>query len=103
MPSTPIQHPTNGSNFFGLVEEKSVRGYVIPGAEIIRVGSPIYCEFNAMKGVRVTVVRGVVGLAILEHKAHRDDSHYSIITAYSQKNPYGTRVGSVANCIPPGA
>ena len=84
----------------GYACEDDVAKYV---AEIIRVGSPIYCEFNAMKGVRVTVVRGVVGLAILEHKAHRDDSHYSIITAYSQKNPYGTRVGSVANCIPPGA
>lgn len=147
MPKTLIQHPTNGTNFFGLVEEKSVRGYAIPGApillkrgihgprggygvrhiwarhsvdlkkrgyaseddvakyvaEIICVGSPIYCEFNAIKGVRVTVVRGAVGLAVLEHKTHRDDSHYSIITAFSQKSAHGTRVGSVANYQQPDA
>lgn len=35
MPQTLIPHPTNGTVYFGVIEEKTVRGLIIPGAPII--------------------------------------------------------------------
>lgn len=139
MPNTLIPHPTNGTNHFGLVLQKTSRGVIIPGgpivlkrgrygsggfgaahiwqrheremrkagfltetevvlyvASIICPGSALYCEFERIRDTRLTVVRGVVGTAILEHKPHDPQGPcYSVVTAYGAKNPSGTRIGKV--------
>ena len=140
MPHTLIPHPTNGTYFFGRIEEKTVKGLVIPGAPIILrrgnhgrkggfgvrhiwarheadlrkrgyeseadvsryvaaivlAGSPVYCEFERIRDPRVSIVRSSVGMAVLEYKTDRDDNCvYSVVTAFSHRNPHGTRIGSV--------
>ncbi|MNS23533.1 hypothetical protein D3C72_553510 [compost metagenome] len=77
----------------GYEGEDDVAKYV---AEIVCPGSPIFCEFDRMKDTRVTVIRSVIGLAILEYKTHGDDEHYSVVTAYAQRNAHGTRIGTVS-------
>ena len=143
MPNTLIVHPTNGTCYFGVVPEKTVRGILIPGApivlklgrhsgrggfgvrhiwarheremrargytciddvakyvaEIVRPGSPIFCEFQQIRDIRVTVVRTTTGLAVLEYKLAGDDCHYSVVTAFAQRNAHGTRIGSVGEYI----
>ncbi len=140
MPNTLILHPTNGTQFFGMVPEKRVSGVLIPGApivlklgrhggrggfgvrhiwsrhelevrargytciddvaryvaEIVRPGSPIFCEFARLRDIRVTVVRTTTGIAVLEHKQGGNDCHYSVVTAFAQRNAHGTRIGTVS-------
>ncbi|MES0197004.1 hypothetical protein [Mesorhizobium sp. M0011] len=144
MPNTLIQHPSNGTYYFGRVEEKNVRGVAIPGAPVVLKlgrhsarggfgvrhiwarhkaevlacgyveegdvpkyvaaivcpGSPVYCEFGHIGDVRVTVVRTKIGIAVLEHKIRGDDIHYSVVTAFAQRNPHGTRIGSILAHVP---
>lgn len=139
MPNTLIPHPTNGTCYFGVIPEKTVRGILVPGApivlklgrhsgrggfgvrhiwarherellsrghtciddvpkyvaDIVRPGSPIFCEFQQIREMRVTVVRTSTGVAVLEHKAIGEDRHYSVVTAFSQRNAHGTRIGTV--------
>lgn len=64
-------------------------------AEIVRPGSPIFCEFAQLRDMRVTIVRTSIGVAVLEHKEMGDDRHYSVVTAFAQRNAHGTRIGTV--------
>lgn len=74
--------------------EDDVAKYV---AEIVCQGSALLCEFETRRDTRVTVARNSVGIAILEHKTDRDGvSVYSVVTAFAQRNPHGTRVGTIA-------
>lgn len=83
---------------FGYTSEDDVPKYV---ADIVRAGSQVLCEFNGIKDTRVTVVQSRIGVAILGHDAYH--GHYSVITAYSQRDPHGTRIGSVTIYTPPAA
>ncbi|TIO79427.1 hypothetical protein [Mesorhizobium sp.] len=76
----------------GYSAEEDIAKYV---ADIVRPGSPVFCEFGHIRNVRVTVVRTTIGIAVLEHKTHGDDVHYSVVTAFAQRNAHGTRVGTV--------
>ncbi|WP_156312135.1 hypothetical protein [Methylobacterium platani] len=77
----------------GFDAESDVVHYV---ASIIVPGAPIYCEFTRMRDTRLTVVRSSTGMAILQHQPHGQIGPcYSIVTAYSGKNPHGTRIGKV--------
>ena len=141
MPQTIIPHPSNGTPFFGQIEEKNVRGFLIPAApiilrrgkasrhggfgvrhiwawhatemrtcgytredqvadyvaDIVCPGSAVLCEFEIRRDTRVTVARSAIGVAVLEHKEGRDGiCVYSVVTAFAQRNPHGTRVGSIA-------
>lgn len=77
----------------GYVCIEDVARYV---AEIVRPGSPIFCEFAQMRDIRVTVVRTGTGIAVLEHKQVGNDFHYSVVTAFAQRNAHGTRIGTVS-------
>jgi hypothetical protein len=76
----------------GYSLEEDVAKYV---ADIVRLGSPLFCEFGHIQNVRVTVVRTTIGIAVLEHKTHADNDHYSVVTAFARRNPHGTRIGTV--------
>lgn len=146
MPNTLVQHPSNGTYYFGRVAEKNVKGIVIPGApivlklgrhsprggfgvhhiwarhkaeilargysaeadvakyvaEIVCPGSPVYCEFGHIRAERVTVVRTRIGVAVLEHKTSGEETHYSVVTAFAQRNPHGTRIGTILAHLPIG-
>ena len=66
-------------------------------AWIIQTGTPIYCEFDRMRGgQRVAVVRSGRGKVILEVDRNGvGHQYYSVITAYSDTKAHGTRVGAV--------
>jgi hypothetical protein len=77
----------------GFSEENQVADYV---ASIIEPGTPIFCEFSNMKNFqRLAVVKSARGLAILEFKGTVDDGHYSVVTAYANRQTHGTLVGTV--------
>ncbi|MDM8545614.1 hypothetical protein QUF61_03880 [Candidatus Venteria ishoeyi] len=66
-------------------------------ADILQPGSPIYCEFNNIRGNhRVAVVKSTLGQAILEKKQDANNKiFYSVVTAFEGKNAHGTRIGTV--------
>jgi len=83
----------------GFLTEDDVVHYV---ATIVRPGTPLFYEHGHMRKMRVTVVRGIIGTAILEHKP--DDPIgpcYSILTAFGQRNIIGSMVGLVSPVEPP--
>ena len=83
----------------GFQTEEEVVLYV---ARIVFPGTPLYYEHGHIRGVRVTVVRGVLGTAILEHKPSDPIGPcYSIVTAFGQRNPIGSRIGSIGAIKPP--
>lgn len=76
----------------GYETKNDVANYV---ADIVRPGSSIYCEFdNIRAGLKLTVIRTVIGTAILQHQ-EKGDSHYSVLTAFSRKTANGTLIGSI--------
>ena len=75
----------------GYIAENDVAKYV---ADIVRPGSPVFCEFAHIRDVRVTVVRTAMGVAVLEYK-NIAEPHYSVVTAFARRNAHGTRIGSV--------
>lgn len=59
-------------------------------ASIVKPGSPIYCEFDTMRdSQRTQTVNVRIGTVILEYKTTRLESFYTIITAFSRKQPVG--------------
>tara|TARA_R110002049_G_scaffold119724_8_gene274044 strand:+ start:79 stop:486 length:408 start_codon:yes stop_codon:yes gene_type:complete len=82
------------------VKEMAVAGHSTAEdyvAWIIQPGTPIYCEFDRMRGgQRVAVVRSRGGKVILEvDRNELGQPYYSVITAYSDTKAHGTRVGTV--------
>ncbi len=67
-------------------------------SDIIVTGTPIYCEFENIRGNhRIAVIRGIFGAAILEQKVDACNKvFYSVVTAFSNAKPHGTKIGSVA-------
>ncbi|WP_216364352.1 hypothetical protein [Pantoea coffeiphila] len=78
-------------------------GYVTVGdvarfvRDVIRPGSPIYCEFNHPGGKhRPTVLKSSLGIAILEpREASETDSGwiYVVVTAYTSRKAHGVLIG----------
>jgi hypothetical protein len=63
-------------------------------SQIVKPGSPIYCEFDNFKASqRTQAVNLRIGTAILEYKVTREGAFYTIITAYSRKQPLGELIG----------
>lgn len=63
-------------------------------ASIVKPGSPIYCEFDTMKDAQRTQTVNVrIGTVVLEYKTTRLESFYTIITAFSRKQPVGELIG----------
>lgn len=85
----------------GCATDADVATYV---AAIVQPGSPVHCEFSSMRGHRVTVVRTSSGVAILEYfSGGVAGAHYSVVTAYPQKNVQGTRIGTIRPYVDPKA
>lgn len=67
--------------------------------DIIRPGSPIYCEFNSIIGKhRTTILKSALGLAILEPREDPDSQSgyiYVVVTAFNKRQAHGTMVGKV--------
>lgn len=65
--------------------------------KIIQPGTPIYCEFNDLRGNhRPTVLRTSVGLVVLEPVNLGDgELVYSVVTAYMKRSASGTKVGQI--------
>ena len=63
-------------------------------SSIVKPGSPIYCEFDAMKdSQRTQTVNVRIGTVVLEYKVTSLESFYTIITAFSRKQPIGELIG----------
>ena len=75
----------------GYETAEKVSAYV---ADIVHPGAPILFEYGSLAGVKVTIVRSTLGLAILRYE-EMDGGRYSVTTAYAQKNAHGTRIGTV--------
>lgn len=78
----------------GLETLGDVPAYV---AMIVRAGTAIYCEFDAIGAApRLAVVQSRIGKAILEYQRMRAGLEiYSVVTAFSNTKAHGTRVGTV--------
>lgn len=78
----------------GLSPADAVIQYV---SKIIQPKTPIYCEFESIRGEhRTTVVHSSAGTAVLEPVRLGDGERvYSVVTAYQKKKPSGTKVGIV--------
>ncbi len=78
----------------GYDNSNSVQRFI---ADIIKSGSPIYCEFENLKGNhRIAVVRSTLGIAILEKIPDGNNNiFYSIVTAFEKKYAHGTKIGTV--------
>lgn len=78
----------------GFHSLEAVPDYV---ATIVCAGSAVFCEFSSLKGEpRLTVVRAPRGKAILElQRLRQGPAIYSVVTAFSNAQAHGTRVGSV--------
>lgn len=77
----------------GGVSEAGVPIFV---AGIICPGAPVYCEFERIRDLRLRVLRGCVGVAVLEYKPEASDPHWSIVTAFGRRDVNGDQVGNVA-------
>jgi hypothetical protein len=63
-------------------------------SRLIKQGSPIYCEFEGMRQHQKTqVVNLRIGTAVLAYKRLKDDHFYSVITAFSRRQPIGELIG----------
>jgi hypothetical protein len=63
-------------------------------SSLIKPGSPIFCEFEGMKQHQKTqVVNLRIGTAVLAYKCVREDHFYSVITAFSRRQPVGELIG----------
>ena len=63
-------------------------------SSIVKPGSPIYCEFDMMKtSQRTQTVNMRIGTVVLEYKTTYLESFYTIITAFSRKQPIGELIG----------
>jgi hypothetical protein len=61
---------------------------------IVKPGSPIYCEFESLKdSQRTHTVNVRIGTVVLEYKVTKEGSFYTIITAFSRKQPVGELIG----------
>ncbi len=76
----------------GYTEEIHVSHFV---ASIIQVGTPLFCEFNDVRGKhRVTVLKSSRGIAILEQKSNAtNETFYSVVTAFTRNKAYGIQIG----------
>ena len=73
----------------GFGSEEEVGSYV---ASIVRSGSRLYFEGGHKRNPRLLVFRSSAGVAVLEL---RPGKIWSIVTAYSGRQPHGTLVGTV--------
>jgi hypothetical protein len=63
-------------------------------SSLIKPGSPIYCEFEGMRQHQKTqVVNLRIGTAVLAYKCLKEDRFYSVITAFSRRQPVGELIG----------
>jgi hypothetical protein len=63
-------------------------------SQVVKPGSPIYCEFDSFKASqRTQAINLRIGTVILEYKGTRNGSFYTIITAFSRKQPLGELIG----------
>jgi hypothetical protein len=63
-------------------------------SSIVKPGNPIYCEFDTMKNSQRTQTVNVrIGTVVLEYKKTRLENFYTIITAFSRKQPVGELIG----------
>ena len=63
-------------------------------SSIVKPGSPIYCEFESLKdSQRTQTVNVRIGTVVLEYKVTRLESFYTIITAFSRRQPVGELIG----------
>ena len=80
----------------GLGSEDEVGKYV---ASMVRSGSWLYLPKRRSKTnrCRLLAVRSTAGMAVLEFRpgARPGRGIWSIVTAYSRKQPHGTRLGTV--------
>jgi hypothetical protein len=65
-------------------------------SDAITPRSPIYCEFNNMKGNnRIAVLKTSVGIVYLELKKDgHNKEFYSVVTAFPKGKARGTQIGS---------
>ncbi|HRJ62233.1 MAG TPA: hypothetical protein PKZ97_16675 [Azospirillaceae bacterium] len=77
----------------GYINQDDVIRYVI---DIIKINTPIYCEFSFLKNPRLAILKSSIGLLIIEHRPLQDPSlAYSVITAYPRKQAHGVLVGRI--------
>jgi hypothetical protein len=61
---------------------------------IVKPGTPIHCEFDSLKdSQRTQTVNVRIGTVILEYKETKHESFYTIITAFSRRQPVGELIG----------
>jgi hypothetical protein len=67
-------------------------------SDIIVSGIPLFCEFNDIRGNhRIAAIRHHIGVCYVEEKTDNSDNiYYSVVTAFRNAKPRGTRIGSVA-------
>jgi hypothetical protein len=63
-------------------------------SSIVKPGSPIYCEFDTIRdSQRAQTVNVRIGTVVLEYKITRAECFYTIITAFSRRQPVGELIG----------
>ncbi|MFG1299148.1 hypothetical protein V5F49_05065 [Xanthobacter sp. V3C-3] len=83
---------------FDLVEEAHVPIYV---AKIVCAGTPLHFEGSDIKATKLIAVRSSIGLAILQLRPTREETYWSIVTAYASSKKHGVRVGAVLDVFVP--
>lgn len=67
--------------------------------DIIRPGTPIYCEFSHPGGKhRPTILKSSLGIVVLEPKEATDNRSgwiYVVVTAYTSRKAHGVLIGRV--------
>jgi len=76
----------------GHTSEADVPLYVL---SIIQLGTPLYFEGASWQQTRLMAVRSAAGTAVIEFRERREESIWSVVTAYSGTKTHGTRVGTV--------
>ena len=62
---------------------------------ILRSGARIFSEFNSVRGFhRPTIIWSLVGTVVLERQCVNGEIMYSVVTAFGQKQPKGTQIGT---------
>lgn len=94
------EHKTELSRM-GFDTEEKVPDFI---NKIIVPETPIYCEFNDLRGNhRLAVLRTIYGLVILEPRWDQDNNRiYSVVTAYTKKSAHGVQIGKTKSA-PSGA
>ncbi len=80
----------------GFKTEDLVPAYV---AKIVCVGTPLYFGDDHYTKTRLMAVRGKSGTAILELREAREETFWSIVTAYSANKKHGVQIGTVLDAI----